>query len=282
MTERADGAPWGFVLAVSGAAYLTPAVLAARSVARTNPGVPIDLFADRPCDDPVFARVHPLERAWFRPKFEALRRSRFERTIYLDCDLRVLAPLGDVFEALGRFELAGAHDAYRNARRAVVGHGEPVPAAFPQINSGVVGLSGGRARRVMAEVEADLVASGAPKDQPVLRAHLWRSDLRLLVLPEEYNLMAYRQTLMWTDARAAPRVIHSPRMKANPSVEIDPLTGGAIARHIRALLAADRTQAPGPRRRVLAPADRSARGAWRRLREAVERRLERARAGRGG
>ena len=271
-----DDAPRGFVLAVSGATYLPPAVLAARSVARTNPGVPIDLYADRACDDPVFARVHRLERAWFRPKFEALRRSRFARAIYLDCDVRVLADLGDVFEALGRFDIAGVHDQYRNARRAVVQHGEPVPAAFPQINSGVIGLGASDpARRLMAEVEADLAASGAGKDQPVLRAHLWRSDLRLLVLPEEYNLMAYRSTLMWTDARAAPRVIHSPRLKANPSVEIDPLTGGRIARHVRRLLAADRTLAPGPRRRVLAPLDRTGRGVLRRLGEVAGRRLAR-------
>ena len=271
-------APRGFVLAVSGAAYLAPAILAARSVARTNPGVPIDLYADRPIDDPVFARVHPLDRAWFRPKFEALRRSRFARTIYLDCDVRVLAPLEDVFEALGRFDVAGAHDQYRNARRAVVHRGESVPAAFPQINSGVLGTRASEAtRRLWAEVEADLAASGASKDQPVLRAHLWRSDLRLLVLPEEYNLMAYRSTLTWTHARAAPRVIHSPRLKANPSLEIDPLTGGVIARHVRALLAADRTLSPGPRRRVLAPLDRSAGGVLRRLREAASRRLARRR-----
>ena len=275
-------APRGFVFGVSGAAYLGPAILAARSVARTNPGVPIDLFADRPCDDPVFARVHPLERAWFRPKFEALRRSRFARTIYLDADVRVLAPLADVFEALGRFDLAGAHDQYRNARRAVVQHGEPVPAAFPQINSGVLGLRASDAtRRLMAEVEADLAASGARKDQPVLRAHLWRSELQILILPEEYNLMAYRATLMWTDARAAPRVIHSPRLKDNPSVEIDPLTGGAVARHVRALLAADRTLAQGPRRRLLAPMDRTPGGALRRLTEAAGRRIARLRARRG-
>ena len=275
-------APRGFVFGVSGAAYLGPAILAARSVASTNPGVPIDLFADRPCDDPVFARVHALERAWFRPKFEALRRSRFERTIYLDVDVRALAPLADVFEALGRFDLAGAHDQYRNARRAVIQHGEPVPAAFPQINSGVIGMRASDAtRRLMAEVEADLAASGANKDQPVLRAHLWRSELRILVLPEEYNLMAYRTTLMWTDARAAPRVIHSPRLKDVPSLAIDPLTGGAVARHVRALLAADRTLAPGPRRRLPAPLDRTPGGALRRLTEAAGRRIARLRAGRG-
>ena len=272
----------GFVFGVSGAAYLGPAILAARSVARTNPGVPIDLFTDQPSDHPVFARIHQLDRAWFRPKFEALRRSRFERTIYLDVDVRVLASLADVFEALGRFDLAGAHDQYRNARRAVIHHGEPVPAAFPQINSGVLGLRASEAtRRLMAEVEADVAASGARKDQPVLRAHLWRSELRILILPEEYNLMAYRTTLMWSGARAAPRVIHSPRLKDNPSVEIVPLTGGAIARHVRALLAGDRTLAQGPRRRMLAPSDRSPGGALRRLSEAASRRIARLRTRRG-
>ena len=270
------------MLAVCGDAYLPPAILAARSVARTNPDVPVDLFADRPCDHPVFARVHRVEREWFRPKFEALRRSRFERTIYLDCDVRVLAPLGDVFDALGRFDLAGAHDAYRNARRALARPGEAIPAAFPQINSGVLGMrASAPARRLMEDVEAELLATGARKDQPVLRAQLWRSDLRLLVLPEEYNLMAYRSVLMWSGARAAPRVIHSPRLKAVETLGIEPLTGGRIARHVRALLAADRTLAPGSRRRLLAPLDRTPSGALRRAGEAAGRRIARWRGDRG-
>ena len=274
-----DAAPRGVVLSATGASYLASAIPTARSIAATNPGLPIDLFADRPCDEPVFARVHRLERDWAHPKFEALRRSRFERTLYLDCDIRVLAPIDDVFEVLGRFDVAAVHNAYRNARRAVVQHGEPVPAAFPQVNGGVLGTGSEAGRRLMAEIEADVAASGVEKDQPVIRVHLWRSDLRLAILPEEYNLMAYRQTLMWTDARAAPRILHSPRLKAVRSQAIDPLTGGRIARHIRALLAADRTLGTQRRWRLLAPLDRTPTGWARRLGEAAGRRIARLRRG---
>ena len=39
--------------------------------------------------------------------------TRFERTLFLDADTRVMAPLGDLFDVLKRFDCAMAHDVRR-------------------------------------------------------------------------------------------------------------------------------------------------------------------------
>ncbi len=274
----ADGPDRGIVLACTGAGYLPLAIVTARSAAETNPDLPIDLFTDRPCDDAVFARVHRLERIWFRPKFEAMRRSRFARTLYLDTDLRVLAPVGDALDLLDRCDIAGAHDAFRNSRKA---HDPTLPAAFPQVNSGVLAVRRSDATAAFLRgVEDALHASGARKDQPILRRHLWASDLRLAILPEEYNLMAWRHAMLWSDRYAAPRIVHNSAFSRLGAAPLDALTGRRLARHMRALIAADRALNPGARpRRILAPADRSPNGALRALLAKLARAL-RERAGR--
>ncbi len=255
------GPPRGIVFACSGATYLPLAVHAARSAAATNPGLPIDLYCDRPCGDAVFDRVHALDRVWFRPKFEAIRRSRFDRTLYLDTDVRVLADISDVFDLLDRFDIAGAHDAYRNSRKGR-GSGR-VPVSFPQMNSGVLAVRRSDATAdLMRAVEADLLSTGNRKDQPLLRERLWSSRLSIGILPEEYNLMAYRNASLWTDRHAAPRIVHNPALTRLGAAPLSALTGERLARHIAALLAADRSLDPtAPQRRVLAMAARTPSGA---------------------
>ena len=77
----------GFIFAVTGPDYTGLARQAAATVAHHHPDIPIDLFTDQPCDDPVFARVHQLSESGPRPKFEALLRSRFDRALYLDAGI---------------------------------------------------------------------------------------------------------------------------------------------------------------------------------------------------
>lgn len=232
----------GAVLACCGATYLPLALDTARSLSATNPGLPIDLFTDQPCDDPVFDRVTPVQRVWHRPKFEAMRRSRFGRTLYLDTDLRVLAPIGDLFDLLDRYEIAGAFDAYRASRKAL----DPaLPPAFPQVNSGVLVLrSGPRTAGLLTRIEKELLETGARKDQPIMRRALWDSDLAFGALPEEYNLMAYRHASLWHDRYAAPRIVHNSRLSHLPGADLAALTGRPLARHIQKLIAQDPTLAP--------------------------------------
>lgn len=261
----------GFVFAATGEGFTQLAAEAARSLRATNPGVPIDLFTDGEVSDPVFDRVHQLGRSWFRPKFEALRRSRFQRTICFDADVIVVADMRDVFEVLERFDFVAAHEQRRNTKGAMRQLTRPMPAAFPQINSGVVGVrKSPQVEALLETVERTIFEGELGRDQFVLRELLFDSDLRLWVLPPEYNLMTVRQVEVQGSKFTAPRVLHLPRLHdhfrhgtkrlESPAAVIGP----GLWRHIRRMIAADLTLG-GTGAPLARPVDRGVFGSLRSL-----------------
>lgn len=240
------GPSCGYVFATSGRGYSDLAVRAAQTLRAVSPGASIDLFCDVAVDAKVFDQVHALERSWFRPKFEALRRSRFDKTIYLDADIHVLAPIDDIFEVLDRFDIAIAHNQRRNTHFSTRTWRRRMPAAFPQLNSGVLAVRGSPAvSDFLIETEAQILKHDLPQDQMVIRELIFDSDLRLAVLPSEYNLMDFMSLASKSHAHAAPRVLHSSAFRAHINRD-DPVTedpqallGPWLFGHAKALIASD-------------------------------------------
>lgn len=253
----------GAILTAFGARYVALAHQAAETLRATNPGLPVDLFTDAPQPPGPFARIHVLPQVWARAKIDSMLLSRFERTLFLDADLLVVADLGDVFDLLDRFDLAMAQDMYRASPKALGHYRRPFPNAFPQLNSGVMAFR--RTPAVMAFLDgwkADVAAHGTGKDQPSLREALWDSDLRLAVLPPEYNLYDHHALDVMVPGRhAAPRVLHSHRLLGRPlpapgQDAVAHYFGAATALKLRLMLAADETLAQREGR----PARRPGRG----------------------
>lgn len=250
MGLRADTARDGAVITAFGTPYVDLAFQAARSLRATNPDLPVDLFTEAPVDPGPFDRVHVLADVWIRSKIDAMRLSRFERTVYLDADLLVLADLGDVFEVLDRFDFALCHDQLRNSVHARREYRVPLPNTYPQFNGGVVGFRRSPETRAFLDTwKAAIQDHGISKDQPSLRELLWQSDLRVATLPPEYNLWDLAQIdVMRPRHHAAPRIIHSNLFvqKPLPPAGKDILghyIGRARARKARILLKADETLA---------------------------------------
>ncbi|MEL6915154.1 MAG: putative nucleotide-diphospho-sugar transferase [Pseudomonadota bacterium] len=188
------------------------------------PHAVIDLFTDEAIEDPVFDAVHLLETRSHRPKIEALRRARFDRAVCLDNDIIAVADPSDMFDLLDRFEVIGVHDNNRNSRNARRLAGGPIPASFPSINSGVLGVrKSARTQALLRAWETRMAAHGHRVDQPALRAVLWEGDVRLGVLPIEYNLMVHDQLWTMTHNQAAPRLLHVRELTALGRPEGDPL-----------------------------------------------------------
>ncbi|MFP4043421.1 MAG: putative nucleotide-diphospho-sugar transferase [Rhodosalinus sp.] len=207
----------GIIFAATGQSYNILARRAALSLRRAMPEIPIDLYTEMPGfhagRPPVFDAVHKVETRWFRPKMEALRRSRFSRTLYLDCDVIVLTDLGDVFEILEHYDIALCQEAARMSRPARTPYGPALPNAFSSFNSGVVGLrAGDAAQRLMHEWETRTRESESRFDQPILRQLMYRSELRVHVLSEDYNFMHPRSLPGRPDNMSAPRILHLPRL----------------------------------------------------------------------
>ncbi|WP_204113518.1 glycosyltransferase [Shimia biformata] len=242
----------GYIFATSGPGYTEIAHDAARSLRAVSPSAQIDIFTDCPVEPGVFDQVHDLQKSWFRPKFEALARTRFDRTIYLDADIRVVGDISDVFDVLDRFDVMACHDQYRNPSGGHAIEPDPLINAFPHVNSGVLACHGTRQiRDFFTDVAETLAATGAGLDQPILRRKLYDSDLRLGILPPEYNMMACRQFEAWEHNQAAPRVIHSPEFHRHLSrghaqkTSLDHAIGPVARAHLDRLIAADKALSPG-------------------------------------
>ena len=241
----------GFVFATTGPEYTALAQRAALSVKQHCPNIPIDLFTDQSLTDDTFAQIHELETSWFRPKMESMYRSRFAHTVYLDADLLVIANISDIFDMLGRFDLAAAQDQYRNTPLATNMYKRAMPAAFPQYNGGVLGFARNtRTQAFLKSWEQALKNSKRPRDQPILRELLFESDLSICTLPSEYNVHRIEHLRTLTSHDAAPRVIHHHHFHQHishgyyPITSVQELLGSPLANHVQKLIAADTSLNP--------------------------------------
>lgn len=233
----------GFLFAATGRFFYDSARIAAETVRRHNPGVPIDIFTD--IDEPAdcFDRVVLLEDVWHRAKIDAMLASRFDRTVFLDADVLVVADVGDLFDLLERFDVALAHDQEQNSDHARAGWRREMPAAFPQYNSGVFAFRATEpVRRLLTEWRA-AVREGGGRDQPSLRELLWDSDLRIATLPPEYNYTAFSSLALFRQDQIAPRIVHNYRLKtrsSEPARRVEQVLGPARSKVLAAMLSADR------------------------------------------
>ncbi len=138
---------------------------------------------------------HPDPHRSFRDKIPALLELPFDRTLFLDTDARIVAPIGDLFTRLEHEDLLAAHAPVRIPS----GWGDPtVPANFPELNSGVLVMRRNeRQRELVKRWLARYDEIGQAWDQATLRAAAWSmlpEGLRLGILPPEANL---RTTKPW-------------------------------------------------------------------------------------
>jgi hypothetical protein len=179
-----------------GESFVDEAIAAARSSLRYN-RVPHLLFAA-----PVPAEQEGLSVEPFEPsanpyvdKIANMRRSPFERTIFLDSDTFVAGEIAHVLQLLDRYDMAAAP-----SPGIRVWADPDVPTAFYAFNTGVVAW---RANEQTAEFltswketyqawlsEDPFPGAGLTRgtaDQAAFRRCAWEHDLRIAVLGPEYN-----------------------------------------------------------------------------------------------
>lgn len=202
----------GVIMAATGARYMQMARNAAESVREHSQALPIHLYTDADAEaaGPCFDHVTALADPWRRSKIDAMIDAPFERNLFLDADVFVVADMRDVFETLDRFDIALAHDQERNGRHARSTWRREFPASFPQFNSGVIAYRRSDAVLTLLRDWRDAVRDhDLKRDQGALRELLWRSDLRIATLPPEYNLLDMSSVLRLSGTSLAPRIIHN-------------------------------------------------------------------------
>jgi hypothetical protein len=211
----------GVIFVAAGAPYVLAANRAAKSVREESPSVGVDLFTNLPeLAADVFDEVRPLDSPHRRSKVDCLHQTRFERTLYLDTDIRVVADITEMFRTLDRFDIALAHAHARNRDQTRQMWRLDIPKAFPQMNSGVILFKSTTPVLVFLRAwQQAYHSAGFRKDQVTLRELLWCSDLRLHILPPEYNIRYERYLSFWDPKEAVPQILHLAKFHAQGGPE---------------------------------------------------------------
>lgn len=146
----------------------------------------------------------PNPTGTFADKIAPLARTPFEQTVFLDTDTYLCEGVPELFGLLERCDIAMAHAPMR-----VTGSVQ-VPPCFPECNSGVIAYNmNDRTRNLFSLWERfysdQLASTGQPDDQPALRRALWESDVRLAILPPEYN---FRFLMPSFSGRGKVKILH--------------------------------------------------------------------------
>jgi hypothetical protein len=210
----------GVLYVATGERFCRATIGAAESVREHSPELDIHAFCDAAgaeliADDAkrVGFTVGIIEDPHIRSKVDYMGKSPFDHSLFLDVDTRACAPLAEVLDLLGRFDVALSHAHRRNHPNTLQDWTLELPDSFPQFNSGVFAYT--KAPTVLALLEEwrrCYQEAGFKKDQVTLRELLWKSDLRIATLPPEYNVRYGRHLKMWQEhpSEAKPRVLHSP------------------------------------------------------------------------
>jgi hypothetical protein len=183
----------GILYVATGDQYVREAGNSARSFKKTMPDIPSAIFTDDTalaeegqCFDLVEQYEDPFHT--YADKIAPLKKSPFEKTIFLDADTYSLAPCDEIFDLLDRFDLAVAHAPLR-----VYYYSPPdCPACFPEINTGVIAYRRTSDFERLVDSWLSIYATQPPEaktyDQPAFRQALYTSTMRFAILTPEYNL----------------------------------------------------------------------------------------------
>jgi hypothetical protein len=187
----------GVLYVASGASYVKEAIASATSVKKLHPSLRICLISDQSVNVKsvdLYLKMDAPEHG-FIDKIAALKQTPFTRTLFLDSDTVALSSLDGVFALLDRFDIAVAHEPARFLYP--IGG---VPDEFPELNTGVLLYT--RSAQMDAFVDDWLdryrdenskkLAVGLPlwHDQISFTKALWASDLKVWILPPEWNYRA--------------------------------------------------------------------------------------------
>jgi len=191
-----------FVYVATGTAYLEEARRSAESLRRHHPEVAICLISDHPPTEkgPFTEIRRPAGAVRHTPMDKVLAyEAPYEQIVFLDTDTHVCGDLRPIFELLERFDLAAVQDVNRGWNYELPG----LPMTFSEFNTGVIAFRKspkveqffGEWARAYDELRQ---SHGLINDQPAFRRTLFRSDLRVAPLPNEFHFLGdFPNSTLW-------------------------------------------------------------------------------------
>ena len=198
--------------------------VSAWSVRKLCPGLLVHLFSDLPLE--LFAQngsspfhSHALiEKPHPRSKVDYIHQSPFEETLFLDTDTEVTVDIQGSFHLARKIRYGpGARLRSEHTQRTLE-NTESATAELPGIQHrrGALPQNSGRVVRLLQAWSASYHAAGFFPDQITLRELLWESDLRIGVLPPEYNTIMIKYPFVWRKGEAIPKIMHLRKYHEGP------------------------------------------------------------------
>jgi len=206
----------GIFYVATGEKFLAEALKSVKSLKKQLPNVHVTLYSDKACDSGHFDRNVIISASKFssQDKVECFQQVDYDKAVFLDTDTYVVEDISDMFELLDHFDFAASLE----VARGYWYREWSLPDSFPELNSGVIAFNNtSKTKKLFADWLAFFEESkiwqnrclrhdGKPWDQPGLRRALFEAkDIRMAVLPSEYNAVRYNGTYLWGKAK----IIHS-------------------------------------------------------------------------
>ncbi|MEM1320988.1 MAG: putative nucleotide-diphospho-sugar transferase [Bacteroidota bacterium] len=205
----------GIIYITAGASFTRLALASAESAKQHSPNIRVHLFSDQPdVQSPWIDGLSLIENPHVRSKVDYIHQTPFDYTLFLDADTRIISDIHSLFDVLKRFDLAIAHAQKRNHFPTQQKWTEDIPYAFPQMNSGVLLFrKNEKSIQLLKDWQQAYHNNGFWKDQVTLRELIWKSDLRISILPPEFNIRFAKYLDVWTEKEAAPQILHYAKFK---------------------------------------------------------------------
>ena len=190
----------GIIYIATGEDNIRDAIFSAKSIKKHSPEINITLYTDKiNITSPYIDQIEEIETNFFQKKLKWLRRiqvlsnSPYEETLYLDADTYALENLGEIFKLLKKYDLIVAFASKRVFQRP-----KNIPNSFPEMNAGIILYKmKSNMKKLFGDWEKFYSRNPLPHDQPALREALWESNIKLGILPEEYNIRSSKRVHLW-------------------------------------------------------------------------------------
>jgi hypothetical protein len=202
----------GVVYVATGKKYVNEAKKSAKSVSN-NLDKNLVLFTDNANhqNDEVFDKTVVLNNAAKKSgdKIKCMKKSPFDKTLFLDADTYVCSDISRIFDLLERFDIAAPYAPNRVNEEAL----EDIPDTFPEVNTGVVLYRRcNRVKKFFDEWERRYKIhqkNGMTIDQSSFRESLYYEDVKHHILPPEYNMRFENVSVGFASGRV--KILHGRR-----------------------------------------------------------------------
>jgi len=185
----------GFLYIAFNKSFLEEAIFSALSL-KKNTKKKIAIFTD--INDPrlnkIFDFIGIINPSHIRSKVDFMSKSPFKKTIFLDSDTFIKNNIDDIFEILNKFDVVACIDSARKRKYIsdkILEYSQ-IPYGFAEINSGVLGFKSNKKVKYFLKMWQKkffkYIKETSGWDQPSCRIALWNSNVKLHILPSEYNI----------------------------------------------------------------------------------------------